>query len=194
MFLDGVRLVKVVNVVVLAAAVAFVGVLCLFNMLLTFGVIRRLREHAEVVSRFSGLDVPLAGLARGEPAPAFSATALGGEAVTGPAGLLAVGFFSSGCSICPERVDPFIEYLRSHHIARENTLSVLTGPDAGHAPPPYAERLAEATIVCLEADDGELARAFKIQGFPAFCLLDGAGTVLAAHYDPAMLPAPASAL
>ena len=175
----------------LVAAVTVVGVLCLLNLLLLFGVIRRLREHTEMLGRFTGSPPALVGLDPGEPAAAFAATATGGEPVTGPAGLRAVGFFSSSCSICPERVGPFLDYLGSHQIPREQALCVVTGLAA--SPPPYAQRLAEGSMVCVEAEDGEIERAFKIQGFPVFCLLDGSGRVLASSYDPAKLPLPATA-
>jgi hypothetical protein len=35
--------------------------------------------------------------------------------------------------------------------------------------------------------------AFKVTGFPAFCLLGADGVLLASSYDPAMLPEPAAA-
>jgi hypothetical protein len=60
-------------------------------------------------------------------------------------------------------------------------------------PVPYLDRLAGVARVCVQPDDGELARAFKVTGYPAFCLLDFGGAVLAASYDPAALPAPVAA-
>jgi len=178
------------HMVFLGAAVALVGALCLLDLLLTFGVIRRLREHAEMLSRAGVQDMPVIGLASGEPVAAFSALTLGGESLTGASGLRVAGFFSSACSVCPERVGPFTEYLAGHRVARESVLSVVVTPDDG--PPPYADRLNEAGQVCVVQHDSEVVRAFKVSGFPAFCLLDADGALIAASYDPAGLPAPAT--
>lgn len=100
-------------------------------------------------------------------------------------------FFSSSCSVCPERVGPFVEYLADHGVARESVLSVVTGP-AGQRPP-YLDRLAEVALVCVEQDDSAVAQAFKVAGFPAFCLLDEDGAVLASGHEPARLPEPVAA-
>jgi hypothetical protein len=179
------------NVVFLGAAVAVVGALCLLDLVLTFGVIRRLREHTELLGRGSVPDRPIIGLATGEPVAAFSARTLGGELLTGATGLRVAGFFSSVCSVCPERVGPFTEYLAAHRIPRESVLSVVVAPDGSL--PPYADRLSEAGQVCAARYDSEVVRAFKVSGFPSFCLLDADGALVTASYDPARLPAAAAA-
>jgi hypothetical protein len=48
----------------LAAELVIVGVLCVLNLLLTFGVIRRLREHEELISRSAHQVMPPAWSAR----------------------------------------------------------------------------------------------------------------------------------
>src|ERR1022692_1555422 len=179
------------HVVFLGAAVAVVGALCLLDLLLTFGVIRRLREHTEMLSTGGMPDMPVIGLASGEPVAAFSALALGGELLNGATGLRVAGFFSSACSACPERVGPFMEYLAGHRVARESMLSVVVTPENGL--PPYADRLSEAGQVCAVQQDSDVVKAFKVSGFPAFCLLDADGALVTASYDPARLPAPAAA-
>jgi hypothetical protein len=177
-------------VAVLVAAVAIVGVLCLLDLLLTFGVIRRLREHTEMITRISVPDVPVIGLAQGD-SPAEVAASTTDGAVAGPmAALRLVAFFSTSCSICPERVAPFVEYVTEHQIAKENVLAVVVGPP--DQPPAYLDRLAAAAQVSAEADNGALSTAFKVVGYPAFCLLSADGTVRATGYDPAMLPEPAA--
>ncbi len=176
----------------LAAAVGVIGALCLLDLLLTFGVIRRLREHTELLSRGGAVTPPVVGLAAGEPVAAFSAVTTGGERLPGAGGLRVAGFFSSSCSACPERVSPFVDYLRSHQVAPDSVLSVVVAPSG--EPPPYLDRLAEVSRVCIERVDGEVARAFKVAGFPAFCLLGADGAIVASGYDPAMLPEPVTAL
>jgi hypothetical protein len=179
------------TVPVLVAAVAVVGALCLIDLLLTLGVIRRLREHTEMITRLNVPEVPVIGLAAGESPAAFSAVTVSGDPVSGPAGLRLAAFFSSSCSMCPERVPPFIQYLADHQIAKEHVLTVVLGSD--DEPPAYLDRLAEVTLACAHGEDSDVAKAFKAVGFPAFCLLNVDGAVLATSYDPAMLPEPAMA-
>jgi len=49
---------------ILVAAIGLVGLLCLADLLLTFGVIRRLREHTEQLAGLRGQDAPVTGLHR----------------------------------------------------------------------------------------------------------------------------------
>jgi hypothetical protein len=174
---------------ILTAVVVVVGGLCLLDLLLTFGVIRRLREHT---SRLAGVRVepPLVGLAAGRTPGGFSAVTTFGEEVTGAAGLRVVAFFSSGCSTCPERVPPFLEYLSRHHIGRDSVLAVVAADKS--LPAPYLEQLEEVALACVEPPSGEIATAFEVAGFPAFFLLTADGVVAVNGYDPATLPEPAT--
>lgn len=176
---------------VLIAAVAVVGVLCVLDLMLTLGVIRRLREHTELITRVSVPDVPVIGVVAGDSPSAFSAATIGGSPVGSAAEFRLVAFFSSSCSICPERVPSFARYISDHDVAKQNVLAVVVGPE--NEPPAYLARLAEVAQVSAEQHDGEIARAFKVVGYPAFCLLDADGAVLAASHDPAMLPEPVAA-
>lgn len=175
----------------LGAAVAVVGALCLLNLLLTFGVVRRLREHTELLGRGGGIpDVPVLGLMAGERVAAFSAFTRSGELLTGTGGLRVAGFFSSGCSACPEQVGPFTEYLADNRVPRDSVLSVVLAADDDL--PSYADRLGDAGRVCVARPDSEVVTAFKVSGFPAFALLDDTGALIAASFSPARLPAPAA--
>ncbi|HEY6313856.1 MAG TPA: hypothetical protein VIY52_24065 [Streptosporangiaceae bacterium] len=173
---------------ILSAAVIVVGALCLTDLLLSFGIIRRLREHTTLLSGLRGAEVPVTGLSAGEVPDSFARVSTDGERLAGPAGLRMAAFFSSSCSACPERVPAFVDYLQANQIGRAGVLAVVLGPPG--EPVPYLDRLAEVAQVCVEPDDSELAAAFKVIGYPAFCLLDADGAVLATGYDPAALPAP----
>jgi thiol-disulfide isomerase/thioredoxin len=177
---------------ILIAAVAAVGGLCLLDLLLTFGVIRRLREHTSMLTGAGarGSEPPAIGLAAGKPPGLFSAVTTSGEEVTGVAGLRVVAFFSSWCSTCPERVPPFVEYLSEHRIGRDSVLAVVAADNS--TPAPYLEQLAEVALACVEPTGGEIATAFQVKGFPAFFLLDADGVVAVNGYDPATLPEPAT--
>jgi hypothetical protein len=181
-------------VLIVIAAVAVVGALCLLDLLLTFGVIRRLREHTAMLAENRGHGLPgppVVGLAHGELPGTFAAVTLDGQPVDASAALQVVAFFSTACSICPERVPPFLEYLTTRHIDRPSVLAVVVGDEG--KPPPYLESLAGFAQICLEQEDGAVAKAFKVAGYPAFCLLGADGTMLASGYDPQTLPEPALA-
>jgi hypothetical protein len=171
---------------ILSAAIVVVGLLCLADLLLTFGVIRRLRDHAKQLAAFPQ-DTVVTDLAAGEVPPPFTALGITGEQLTGPIGLRLVAFFSAGCSACPERVPACVDYLRENHIARDEVLVVISSSQP--EPVGYAEHFAEVAPVCVEPPGGELETAFKVRGYPAFCLLDATGSVSAASHEPAALPA-----
>jgi hypothetical protein len=170
----------------LAAAVALVGVLCLLDLTLTLGVIRRLREHTELLTRTTSRPVRVMRLQPGSPPADFSATATDGEPLAGASGLFVVAFFSSTCSICPRRVEPFARYLADSDVPADRVLAVLVG--AAGEPPPYRDRLAQVARLVTEDVGGPVGRAFEVVGYPAFALMDGNGTLLAASPDPAELP------
>jgi hypothetical protein len=71
---------------VLIGAVVVVGVLCLIDLLLTFGVIRRLREHTAMLARFQPGGDQVAGLTAGGTPEAFTATDNEGAVVQGRLG------------------------------------------------------------------------------------------------------------
>jgi hypothetical protein len=176
---------------IMIAAVALVGGLCLLDLLLTFGVIRRLREQANLLSGAGRTGPEVIGLEAGQAPGPFSALSIDGSLVNGVAGLRVVAFLSSSCSACPGRVPPFLDYLTDHRIERDSVLAVVQG--AASAPPPYLDRVAGMARVCIEPDGGEIGRAFNVTGFPAFCLLDADGAVVVSGFDPSVLPAPAAA-
>jgi hypothetical protein len=174
---------------VLIAAVIVVGVLCVLDLLLTFGVIRRLREHSELLARSQPGSVDVIGLPPGQAPAPFTAVDSSGRAVGGPSGLSVVAFFSTSCSICPKRAPVFVDYVRGHLVGRDEVLAVVAG--GAEQPPSYLADLAAVARVCTESSDGPLSRSFAVRGFPAFFVLDAAGMVVWSGYDPAALPAPA---
>jgi hypothetical protein len=173
---------------VLIAIVAVIGVVCLIDLLLTVGVIRRLREHTTMLSASNIPDTPIIGVHVGEAPDAFTAVSTSGHPVENGSDLGVVAFFSTACSICPERVPVFVDYLAKHKVPPARVLAVVGGHES--RPAPYLATLERVAQVCTEPEDGPLARAFKVVGFPAFCLVDAEGNVLATDYTPAHMPAP----
>lgn len=170
----------------LAGAVAVVGALCLVDLLLTLGIIRRLRENTAMLNEHRNPGVSVSDLSAGETPSQFTAVSSEGQKLSGPVGLRMAAFFSSSCPICPERVPAFVDYLRGNDIGRDRVLAVVLGPPDTQVL--YTDRLGEVASVCAEPYDSELAKAFKVTGYPAFCLLDADGSVQAVSFDPAELP------
>src|SRR4051794_30448972 len=102
----------------LIAAVVLLGALVVVNLVLTLGIVWRLREHADLIGKaLSGEATadPDRGyfiMRAGSPLPAFSATTVDG-AVAPNTGPLLIGFFSSTCSACVQRLPGFIEYAKA---------------------------------------------------------------------------------
>jgi hypothetical protein len=178
----------------LVAAVGFVGALCLLDLLLTFGVIRRLRAVSVSQSQDHGLDVSVSTLEPGQSAEPFTArTTTPGTTVSGPAGLRLIAFFSTHCSICPKRAPSFVSYVRANGLRAQDVLAIVTSVDGDLSGATYLDDVAAVARVSTEEPEGPVATAFQVTGFPAFCLLEPDGTVRQTTYDPADLPVLAAA-
>jgi hypothetical protein len=173
---------------VIYACLGIVGALCVLDLLMTFAVIRRLREHTELLGSNDAFDLPVVSLAVGQIPEAGPQVTLSGEPLSGLTGFRMVGFFSSSCPICPERVAPFAAYATDHRLARDSVLAVIVRSD--DEMPSYLDQLTAVAHVCAEGHRGQLGQAFGVKAFPAFCLLDGNGAVVASGFDPATLPVP----
>lgn len=173
---------------ILTAVVVVVGVLCVLDLLLTFGVVRRLREHTALLSDVSVPDSPIMSLVPGETPAPFSAMTTDGVTIDSTAGLRIVAFFSSSCSICPERAPMFVDYLAKYRMPSQQALAVVIGHD--EKPAPYLGMLQKVARVCVESHGGPIGKAFQVTGFPAFALLDEHGDVVATDYVPGRLPEP----
>ncbi len=176
---------------ILVVAVLLVGLLCLLDLLLTFGVLRRLKEHtAQLEQLLNGAGaadaLPPVGMSVGE----FTAATVDGGTVsleTLASGVeTLVAFFSPDCEPCREKLPDFIEYARRSGTGRR-VLTVVTGPvERGAA---MAESLEPVSTVVVDGVDGPVRRAFRVTATPGFCLVDGAGRVAAADFDLDRIPA-----
>jgi thiol-disulfide isomerase/thioredoxin len=169
----------------LTAAVVLVVLLCLLDLLLTLGVIRRLREHANQLAQLppglsAGFPEEL-GVPVGETVAGFAATTTSGELVSRE--LLAsrtfVGFFAPGCGPCEEQLPGFVEYARAMPGGREQTLAVVIAGEGNAKDTEYLEQLAPVVRVVAEAPGGPVQSAFAVHGYPALYLVDDGGVVVA---------------
>ncbi|MEV6237008.1 hypothetical protein [Lentzea sp. NPDC051838] len=164
----------------LTAAVVVVGVLCLLDLLLSFGIIRRLRQQNETLRDLREKQ------SAEEPPIMFTAGAHVELSDVDVSGAL-VGFFSPNCEPCKERMPQFIEYATGH---RGKVIAVAAGPAEEVAD--MVVRLGEVAEVVVEEMGGPLHNAFGTTGYPALCLVDDSRTVVASGWEMSALPVPAT--
>lgn len=163
----------------LTAAVVVFGAITMLNLVLTLGVIKRLREQAEQAATSGGGEPNFEPLLNpGElPAP-FTATSVDGEVIEreGPAGLRLVAFVSPLCDMCAAQIPDLLD--RATHMpgGRDNVIVVTVGK--GDEVAEYGEQFRPVAQVVHETATGPLTRAFKLAGLPAFGLLDADGRLL----------------
>jgi hypothetical protein len=175
----------------LVVLVVLVGAVAVLNLLLTVGVIRRLRQHSERLSTMSAIDAPMGEmvLSAGERVGEFAESTTDGEPVSREllSGQTLVGVFSPDCGACKEQLPKFVSRAAQFAGGRGQVLAVLTG-DAEQVEP-YRQQLAPVARVVIEAPmDGPVASALKVQGWPAYAVLDGAGMVVASGFSIDRLP------
>lgn len=181
---------------VLEAAVVLVGVLCVVDLALTVGVIRRLREY-EGLRGAGGRPASVA--SPGSPVGRFAATTLAGDELTldslveaTASGEALVGFFSPHCEPCEKLLPDFVAYasgLAGNGGAR--VLAVIVG-DAGEATG-MVQALEPVAHLVVEGHAGGIAGAFQATSFPALFTVDGAGRVTASGHALAAVRRPVPA-
>jgi hypothetical protein len=172
--------------VYLAAAIVVVGSLCVFDLVLSLGVVRRLREHTEVLNSLTHGGPPAGAdaIPVGETVGEFAATTVDDEPVLRE--LLVtptlVGFFSPGCKPCATELPRFVERATAMPHGAGQALAVIDAETDRDAID-YAEHLRPVAQVVVQGhrDDG-LQAAFGVVGYPTFYLVGAGGTVLA-HGD-----------
>jgi hypothetical protein len=158
--------------ILLAVGVGVAVVLTLLNLLLVFGVIRRLKE---LQARLDNQPpVPPAGLPVGSPAPELTATTLAGPDVStvDPARATLIGFFSPGCAPCRERIPEFVG--RAGKGVATVAVVVADLPSEGDE---YVRQLSGVDVT-VQPRDGGWTEAFAISGYPTLCLVSADGVVL----------------
>ncbi|MFC7545672.1 TlpA disulfide reductase family protein [Plantactinospora sp. GCM10030261] len=160
----------------LITAVVLVGAIGVLNLLLTLGVLRRLREHSTRLAAGpagSGPGIIETGQRPGD----FAATDTDGKPVRRAdlTGSVLVAFFSPDCAACVEALPQFLVEAAEFPGGRSQVLTVVgaDGPETTE----MATRLAEVSRVVVDGAGGRVAGAFQVAAFPAWCLLDPSGDV-----------------
>ncbi|MEU4475156.1 hypothetical protein [Micromonospora sp. NPDC023888] len=154
---------------ILVAALVLVGLLCALDLILTLGVVQRLRKHgallAEVVSPSPDLEV-------GQEIGEFETTTVAGEPVT--PGLLGsgtlVGFFSPTCGPCKDKLPAFVSHVRGLPAGQGTPLAVVIGePDQATD---FLTKLTPVARVVVERGDGPVSQAFGVRAYPTLLRVD----------------------
>ncbi|OPG10659.1 redoxin domain-containing protein [Microbispora sp. GKU 823] len=162
----------------LTALVLGVGVLCLIDLVLTVGVIRRLRAHEEILtarpSAFPSIVLPPGAVIGGFSAESTDGVRVSDETLTEP---VLIGVFSPDCPACHDRLPQFAERARSVPGGRRNVLAVLVGTEEEVAD--QRRTLEPVALVLIEKHGTGLTKALQVNGFPSLALVDENGRVVA---------------
>ena len=159
--------------VFLTAAVVVVGLAVAVDLLLTVGVIRRLRQHTALLNETAGPRTLLPPKA-GDPIGAFEAVTLDGQAVSRetlpPGGL--VLFLGPGCVGCEKQLPALVEELRASGRPQAATLAIIP------AEPEKAAHMISALeslamVVCEPPPSTYLQDAFGVWSSPWAIAVDG---------------------
>jgi hypothetical protein len=169
----------------LVAAVAIVGVLCLLDLLLTVGVVRRLREHTQLLAaaqRAEGDSLPVPGTPVGD----FRTATTDGEAVSlSPDEETLVGVFSSDCEPCRVLLPEFADHAAGIAGGRPNVIAVIV--DDGGETESMRAALAPVARVVVEGHGGAVSSAFRTSFFPSLYVVSGDGRLVVSGHDVDMI-------
>jgi hypothetical protein len=156
----------------LVAATVLVGFVSVVNLILTIGVIRRLREHTKQLVNVgrASFDDDVRALRVGAEVGEFSATTVDGLPISRETFVTrtAVTFLTPGCEPCVEKLPGFVEYARRAPGGRDQVLAVVVG-DAEEAADMVAD-LSDVALVVVERHGGPLTSAFQVTAYPVLLM------------------------
>lgn len=150
---------------VFVISLVLLWVIVLFNLLLTFGLVRRVNTQPAMP--------PIETLKIGEPAPAFTAETLDGETVTlaqFTGKRLALVFMSPGCGPCREKL-PELQALTSK-LAGEGIVFALLFRETADEIRPFVAKHNLTMPVWLALPPNSLWRDYKVAGTPFYCAIE----------------------
>jgi thiol-disulfide isomerase/thioredoxin len=149
----------------LIAAVVLVGMVGLLDLILTVGVIRRLREHTALLSDPRGRGGP-ALVEVGQEIGEFRTDTVNGQPIDRNrlSGETLVGFFTPECKPCKERLPSFVELARAMPGGPDRVLAAVVG--GGDQAAELVAALRPVAQVVAERHDGPLGTAFQVRAYP----------------------------
>ncbi|WP_229398342.1 hypothetical protein [Micromonospora okii] len=163
----------------LVTAVVAVGLLGALNLILTLGVVKRLREHNTLLSSGAGV-AGSGGLEIGEEVGGFSVVDVAGRPVGGRDLMedTFVAFVSPNCASCAEKLPELVAHAADTPGGRDRVLAVVVGERAEAES--FVAELAPVARVVVEQPGGPLSRAFRATNYPTMLWVaaDGQGRVV----------------
>ncbi|MGV9249092.1 hypothetical protein [Streptomyces sp. NPDC003710] len=175
----------------LIAAVVLVGALCLFDLLLTVGLVRRLRtqrvSHASADESSSEGMLPVGGVVG-----SFETRTVDGRPLLSRdlgSGTVVV-FLSPGCPPCHEELPRVAAALTA--VPPDGAVAVVVGGAGGDPDTEQmVKELAPVARVVHESDTGPMSEAFGVRAFPVMCRARAIGDELVVEaVGEHVLPAP----
>ncbi|GGP79427.1 hypothetical protein [Streptosporangium pseudovulgare] len=170
----------------MTALVAVLTVVSLLNLLLTVGLLRKVREQADRLAEVEAGVPPM--LPDGVEIGDFTTVTLDGEPLTRAdlTGEVYVGFFNWNCEVCHDRLPQFIAEAERRSDPRQ-VLAVVRGtPELAVE---MTSRLGPVARVVVEEKRGPVQVAFHLYATPAFCVLNPDHTIRASGYEPGLAAA-----
>ncbi|MFI5783723.1 hypothetical protein [Nocardia sp. NPDC051570] len=161
------------------------------HLMITLGLVRRLRAHTDLLDQLTDNTDRL--LSVGTTVPAFTARTVDGDTTTGanlrhPA---AVALLAVDCPHCRTNLPEFVAYIQGAGLPRDHVLAVVTTNE--HTDPAARHDMLDAlapvaTVVCENGTDSGVATAFDAQAFPTFYLTDPDAVITSATHAVRKLP------
>ncbi|MEV6393531.1 TlpA disulfide reductase family protein [Streptomyces sp. NPDC051907] len=165
----------------LTAVVTLFGLLSIVNLMLTLGVVRRLRTQRHGSSPAAkGDPFQGSGLSVGETVGRFSVSDTEGRPLTRDSlheGML-VAFLSPGCLPCEELLPSVVELSRVAGPGQV-LVAVVLDEDGEARPDAFVAALSPVATVAVTRLEGELTRAFAIEGMPTGVRMGPEGRIAA---------------
>ena len=166
----------------LVAIVVLLSVLVVANMLLTWGMVRRLRVLQEQVAA-GGHPSPENGLHPGDPAPDFTALTPAGDTVTRDevvSGETVMVFMSPHCEACEEHLPTVRELGRV--VGGRAALAVVDGTreESGHL---LDGLQGEVPVLFAPRGVSDLFDRYQVVTFPSSYVVGADGQITGSHLD-----------
>jgi hypothetical protein len=175
---------NVIRMPYLAAAVAVVGVLCLFDLILTVAVIRKLRDHS---ARLSRVTLPATLLPAGTEVAEVATVDRYGEAIDGAwlrNGMKLVIFMSATCSACIDQLPDAAARAGGFPGGPDSILTAVVGADGNSAEIVSAFDGIARLVQGAQVDS--VVSAFQVSAYPSYFVLDNGRIEVATHSAPAI--------
>jgi peroxiredoxin len=168
---------------VLEAVVLLLTIVVVGNLLLTWGMVRRLRNLQEQVGLAFG---PLQnGLAPGDPAPDFFAVTASGDRVTRDELVRSetvLAFFSPTCSACESHIPSVRQLAGLAPGSGPAVVAVVDGrvDESSHL---VDEMEGDVVMVFAPRSENDLLEDYRVNAYPSYYVISPDGRITNSHMD-----------